>query len=163
MSTQTFSLDELMTLLVAGHETTASELAWAFERLTRTPDVLERLTAEIDSRDGFPFNQLLRADVIVTAQPTQYHIDPNQQRVVGGVDDLFTNNREFARDFVAFPAHFTLRASPFDMILWDDRFHPGNPPVVTIYRRIRPTSPETAARTRDFLRGFLDSPADGRR
>ena len=29
--------DELMTLLVAGHETTASELAWAFERLTRTP------------------------------------------------------------------------------------------------------------------------------
>jgi len=44
--------DELMTLLVAGHETTASELAWAFERLTRTPDVLDRLTAEIDSGDG---------------------------------------------------------------------------------------------------------------
>ena len=41
-----------MTLLVAGHETTASELAWAFERLTRTPDVLERLTAEIDSGNG---------------------------------------------------------------------------------------------------------------
>ena len=30
--------DELMTLLVAGHETTASELAWAFERLARTPE-----------------------------------------------------------------------------------------------------------------------------
>jgi cytochrome P450 len=44
--------DELMTLLVAGHETTASELAWAFERLTRTPDVLARLTEEIDSDDG---------------------------------------------------------------------------------------------------------------
>ena len=44
--------DELMTLLVAGHETTASELAWAFERLARTPDVLERLSAEIDSGDG---------------------------------------------------------------------------------------------------------------
>ena len=29
--------DELMTLLVAGHETTASELAWAFERLAREP------------------------------------------------------------------------------------------------------------------------------
>jgi cytochrome P450 len=43
--------DELMTLLVAGHETTASELAWAFERLTRTPDVLERLTEEVDSGD----------------------------------------------------------------------------------------------------------------
>jgi cytochrome P450 len=43
--------DELMTLLVAGHETTASELAWAFERLAREPAVLARLTAEIDARD----------------------------------------------------------------------------------------------------------------
>jgi len=43
--------DELMTLLVAGHETTASELAWAFERLSRSPDVLARLQAEIDSGD----------------------------------------------------------------------------------------------------------------
>jgi cytochrome P450 len=44
--------DELMTLLVAGHETTASELAWAFERLARTPEVLARLTDEVDSDDG---------------------------------------------------------------------------------------------------------------
>jgi cytochrome P450 len=43
--------DELMTLLVAGHETTASELAWAFERLVRTPRVMRRLTEEIDSGD----------------------------------------------------------------------------------------------------------------
>jgi cytochrome P450 len=41
--------DELMTLLVAGHETTASELAWAFERLGRNPGVRERLTGEIDA------------------------------------------------------------------------------------------------------------------
>jgi len=40
--------DELMTALVAGHETTASELAWAFERLAHAPDVLARLHAEID-------------------------------------------------------------------------------------------------------------------
>src|SRR4051794_2661491 len=44
--------DELMTLLVAGHETTASELAWAFERLARESRVLARLVAEIDSGDG---------------------------------------------------------------------------------------------------------------
>jgi cytochrome P450 len=43
--------DELMTLLVAGHETTASELAWAFERLARTPEVTRRLAAEIDAGD----------------------------------------------------------------------------------------------------------------
>jgi cytochrome P450 len=44
--------DELMTLLVAGHETTASELAFAFERLVRNPAVLERLTEEIGGGDG---------------------------------------------------------------------------------------------------------------
>ena len=32
-----------MTLLVAGHETTANSLAWAFERLARTPGGLERV------------------------------------------------------------------------------------------------------------------------
>jgi cytochrome P450 len=41
--------DELMTLLVAGHETTASTLAWAFERLPRHPHVLRRLREELDS------------------------------------------------------------------------------------------------------------------
>ena len=41
--------DELMTLLVAGHETTASTLAWAFERLGREPEVLGRLTEEVRS------------------------------------------------------------------------------------------------------------------
>jgi cytochrome P450 len=41
--------DELMTLLVAGHETTASSLAWAFERLARMPRVLGRLVEELDA------------------------------------------------------------------------------------------------------------------
>jgi cytochrome P450 len=44
--------DELMTLLVAGHETTASELAWAFERLVREPRVLRRLVEEVDEGAG---------------------------------------------------------------------------------------------------------------
>jgi len=43
--------DELMTLLVAGHETTASALAWAFERIARTPRVAERLAEEAESDD----------------------------------------------------------------------------------------------------------------
>ncbi len=44
--------DELMTLLVAGHETTASQLAFAFERLVRTPEVLARLTEAVGGDDG---------------------------------------------------------------------------------------------------------------
>ena len=38
--------DEMVTLLLAGHETTAAGLAWAFERLLRTPRVWERLRDE---------------------------------------------------------------------------------------------------------------------
>jgi len=41
--------DELVTLLLAGHETTATSVAWAVERLVRHPDKLARLLAEIDA------------------------------------------------------------------------------------------------------------------
>jgi cytochrome P450 len=40
--------DELMTLLTAGHETTATGLSWAFERLLRTPRVMARLMESLD-------------------------------------------------------------------------------------------------------------------
>ena len=39
--------DELVTVVGAGHETTATALAWAMERLLRTPRVLERLRESI--------------------------------------------------------------------------------------------------------------------
>jgi cytochrome P450 len=41
--------DELVTLLLAGHETTATSVAWAIERLVRHPQQLARLVAEIDA------------------------------------------------------------------------------------------------------------------
>jgi len=47
--------DEVVTLLVAGHETTATALAWAFERLVRHPDVLERATEEARGGDGHAY------------------------------------------------------------------------------------------------------------
>jgi cytochrome P450 len=40
--------DELVTALVAGHETTASSLAFAFEQLARAPEARERLAADED-------------------------------------------------------------------------------------------------------------------
>jgi cytochrome P450 len=42
--------DELITLLVAGHETTATGLAWAFERMVRHPGGLDRLAGD-DARE----------------------------------------------------------------------------------------------------------------
>jgi cytochrome P450 len=43
--------DELVTLLVAGHETTANALAWAVERLVRHPAKMARLTEEVAAGD----------------------------------------------------------------------------------------------------------------
>ena len=41
--------DELLTLLGSGHETTASSLAWALERLSRYPELCKRLADEADA------------------------------------------------------------------------------------------------------------------
>lgn len=39
--------DEAMTIILAGHETTANAIAWTFHRLARHPDIAERLVAEV--------------------------------------------------------------------------------------------------------------------
>jgi cytochrome P450 len=44
--------DELLTLLVAGHETTATALAWAVERLVRHPHKLARLVEEVGAGES---------------------------------------------------------------------------------------------------------------
>ena len=44
--------DELMTLLVAGHETTATSLAWMLYRILSRPDVLEKLQTELQQVFG---------------------------------------------------------------------------------------------------------------
>lgn len=66
--------DELMTALVAGHETTASQLAWGFERLAREPLVLERLYAELDD----PEEAYLTATTqeILRHRPVLPHAEP---------------------------------------------------------------------------------------
>jgi cytochrome P450 len=67
--------DELVTALVAGHETTASQLAWAFARLSREPAALAALTAEIDAGEseeylGATINEVMRMHpVLPNAEP----------------------------------------------------------------------------------------------
>ena len=41
--------DEVLTMVMAGYETTTSGCAWALERLLRSPEKLDRLTAEIEA------------------------------------------------------------------------------------------------------------------
>lgn len=54
-----YILDELLTMLVAGHETTSTQLAWTVERIRRHPDLLRRLTDEVDAGG----NELLLATI----------------------------------------------------------------------------------------------------
>lgn len=46
--------DELMTLLVAGHETTATAIAWAFYWIHKIPSVRQKLLQELDSLGDNP-------------------------------------------------------------------------------------------------------------
>jgi cytochrome P450 len=52
--------DQLMTLLLAGHETTATALAWTFDLLLGNPATLDRLVAELAADDG---DEYLRATI----------------------------------------------------------------------------------------------------
>jgi cytochrome P450 len=75
--------DELLTLLAAGHETTAATLGWAFERLSRHPDVLAALAAEADTET----NELRQA-AILEIQRTRTVIDFSGRRVNAPVYQL---------------------------------------------------------------------------
>jgi cytochrome P450 len=56
--------DELVTLLLAGHETTATSVAWAIERLVRHPDKLARLVAEIDAGGDDEYMQAVISETL---------------------------------------------------------------------------------------------------
>jgi cytochrome P450 len=47
-------LDEIMTLIVAGHETTASSLNWFWYLTTQSPDISGRIHAEVDGGEQIP-------------------------------------------------------------------------------------------------------------
>jgi cytochrome P450 len=68
--------DQLLTLLTAGHETTATTLAWAVERLRRHPGVLRRLADEADAGGSE-----LREATILEVQRVRPVIDKTARQV----------------------------------------------------------------------------------
>jgi len=102
--------DELMTALVAGHETTASQLAWAFERLSREPAVLGRLHEELD---GDADEDYLMATIheILRHRPVLLNAEPRlvkQPVEIGGVRyppgvSLFANGYLMHHDAAVYP------------------------------------------------------------
>jgi cytochrome P450 len=79
--------DELMTALVAGHETTASQLAWALERLAREPVVVARLVDELDRGESAYLDATITE--ILRLRPVLPNAEPRlvkQPVRIGGVE-----------------------------------------------------------------------------
>jgi cytochrome P450 len=61
--------DQLVALLVGGHDTSAASLAWGFERLARHPDVHARLTDDDSAYLDAVVKEILRARPALTIAP----------------------------------------------------------------------------------------------
>jgi cytochrome P450 family 135 len=96
--------DQLLTMLVAGHETTATALAWAFERMLRHSQVVTRLRADLERGDSSYLDAAikeslrLRPVVPITARKL------TAPMTVGG--------REYAAGTVLMPCIFLLHRNP---------------------------------------------------
>ncbi|HYM55658.1 MAG TPA: cytochrome P450 [Solirubrobacteraceae bacterium] len=112
--------DELMTALVAGHETTASQLAWAFERIAREPAVLARLYEELDGGSDEDYltatiNEILRhRPVLPNAEPrlVKQPVEIGGVRYPRGVA-LFANAYLVHHDPAIYPNPYAFRPERF--------------------------------------------------
>jgi cytochrome P450 len=111
--------DELVTLLLAGHETTATSVAWAIERLVRHPQKLARLTAEIDAGESDEYlmaviNETLRvrpvvpivARLLTEELQVGSHLLPAGTRVVPAIYLTNRNPRAYERPTEFLPERF---------------------------------------------------------
>jgi cytochrome P450 family 135 len=95
--------DELVTLLLAGHETTATAVAWAVERLVRHPQKLRRLQAEIEAGEGEEYlnavvNETLRVRPVVpiVVRMLQQDLEVGRRRLPAGTrvaPSIYLTNR----------------------------------------------------------------------
>jgi len=77
--------DELITILLAGHETTATSIGWAFERLLRSPVALERLTAEVKAGEsGEYLDAAIKETLRVRPVITEVFRSPTEPMELGG-------------------------------------------------------------------------------
>ncbi|GAB3204245.1 cytochrome P450 [Nocardia tengchongensis] len=115
--TQSEIADELLTLLTAGHETTATSLAWTVERLRRHPHLLTRLVEETDAGGSAlreaTLLEVQRVRPVIDATARKVRVDdfqlgrwtlPRGQHVLVSIrlmhdnPELFTNPRDFDPD-----------------------------------------------------------------
>lgn len=87
-------------------------------------------TPDVDSRDWFPLEPLLKADYVITANPVQYCVRPDEQKIVRLVVDAFDQGVPITKDFTPFPSTYTLESGA----------------TVRVYRRNKPTEFSLALR-----------------
>ncbi|HEY0409258.1 MAG TPA: cytochrome P450 [Candidatus Dormibacteraeota bacterium] len=78
--------DELLTLLVAGHETTAAALAWTVDLLLHHPAVLERVTAELEDGGDALLDAVIREALRLRPVVPEIGRHLRAPRTVGGVE-----------------------------------------------------------------------------
>jgi hypothetical protein len=96
---------------------------------------------QVDSRDFYPLEMLLKAKYVLVVEPFQYHLNPSEQDVVKSVFDLFTKNLEIAKDFTP---------------ISQTKIHQSI--GVKIYQRYQPTSLSRALRTLQYLQLKIGNP-----
>ncbi|WP_404783862.1 hypothetical protein [Altericista sp. CCNU0014] len=97
-------------------------------------------TSDIDSRDFYPLNGLLNARYIVVTDPMQYHINPEQQKVITIVGDMFRNKQSIAQDFEQVSEQFSFQEGV----------------TAYLYKRVKPTSLETIFSTLQWMEQKID-------
>ncbi|MFW0792493.1 cytochrome P450 [Gordonia sp. CPCC 205515] len=121
--------DQLVTLVLAGHETTANTVAWTFERLTRTPDVYRdaRDAARADDADYIEalLNESMRSRPVVPIvarellQPWQFGTNRVDAGTVALISILLLHHRDdlYPRPFAFDPERFLgVRPAPHTLM-----------------------------------------------
>jgi len=68
--------DEMITMLLAGHETTATSLSWVVHRLLQTPDVLEKFAPNSSAwSEGVPYEPSIFLSLRISMRPSKRRPD----------------------------------------------------------------------------------------
>jgi cytochrome P450 len=119
--------DHLVTLLLAGHETTASTLAWTLHDLARDPRVLARVRRAVDDDDAAYLDATVKEAMRLRPVIRNVARRLNRPARVGGFD--------LPAGVVVFPSIYLVQHRP-DVYPDPDRFRPerfigANPPPAT--------------------------------
>ena len=121
--------DQLMTLLLAGHETTATGLAWAFDLVLHDRDVHQRLRAEVEAGDheylDAVVNEALRVRPVVPFTGRKLRAEaelggfglPRGTVVMAGIYLVHTRSDVYEDPYAFRPERF-LVAEPPDTFSW---------------------------------------------